>query len=86
MKNGKKKKSLEERIVSSANAALVNHKYICPPAGNAKLTRCVKKYSSRFSVVVKFSRARKRYERQGILSDKEAVDMAESECKTELKQ
>ncbi len=56
------------------------------PAGNAKLTRRVKKYSSRYSVVVKFSRGRKRYERQGILSDKEAVDMAESECKTELKQ
>lgn len=49
------------------------------PAGNSKLTHRVKKYSSRFYVVVKFSRARKRYERQGILSDKEAVDMAENE-------
>jgi len=55
------------------------------PAGNAKLTRRIKKYSSRSAVVVKFSRARKRYERQGILADKEAVNRAESECEAELK-
>jgi len=55
------------------------------PAGNAKLTRRAKKYSSRYAVVVKFSRARKRYERQGILADKEAVNRAESECEAELK-
>ena len=55
------------------------------PAGNAKLTRRAKKYSSRYAVVVKFSRARKRYERQGILADKEAVNRAESKCEAELK-
>lgn len=55
------------------------------PAGNAKLTRRVKKYSSRYAVAVKFSRARKRYERQGILANKEAVNRAESECEAEGK-
>jgi hypothetical protein len=53
------------------------------PAGSAKLTRGVKKYSSRYAVVVQFSRTRKRYERQGILAEKEAVERAERECETE---
>jgi len=37
------------------------------PAGDAKLTRQAKANSSRYAVVVRFSRARRRYERQGLL-------------------
>jgi hypothetical protein len=40
------------------------------PRGNAKLTRRVTKNASKLFVVIKFSRTRKRYERQGILVEK----------------
>lgn len=50
------------------------------PATNA-LTRRATKYSPlRAVVVVRWSRARKRYERQGILVTPEAIDRAEAEC------
>lgn len=49
------------------------------PSGNVKLTRKSKSYSSRHAVVVKFSRARKHYERQGIMVEEEALKKAESE-------
>ncbi len=50
------------------------------PRGDAALTRRAKKYSSLWAVVVRFSRARKRYERQGLLVDDEALGRAEVEC------
>lgn len=43
-------------------------------AGDAALTRRAKKASRLFAVVVRFSRARGRYERQGLLVEKEALD------------
>ena len=46
------------------------------PAGDASLTRRVKKESARFAVVVRFSRTRKRYERQGLLVEANALDLA----------
>ena len=46
------------------------------PSGNAKLTRRVAKLSTRRLVVVRFSRARKRYERQGILVEPAALGAA----------
>lgn len=49
------------------------------PAGDALLTRRAKKYSSQSVVVVKFSRARKRYERQGLLVEEEALQKAQDE-------
>ena len=49
------------------------------PRGNAKLTRRVKKDSMKSTVVVEFSRSRKRYERQGILVDKESLRKARQE-------
>lgn len=49
-------------------------------AGNVALTRRAAKYSARTAVVVRFSRARKRYERQGILAESGALDRAEREC------
>ncbi|HJD63503.1 MAG TPA: hypothetical protein LFW13_00560 [Rickettsia endosymbiont of Sericostoma sp.] len=49
------------------------------PSGDAKLTRYAKNYSSKKAVVVKFSRVRKRYERQGIMIEKEALRKAKRE-------
>lgn len=48
------------------------------PRGDAALTRRAKKASSLCTVVVRFSRARKRYERQGILVEEVALEYAES--------
>ena len=50
------------------------------PAGDAALTRRAKKYSSLWAVVVRFSRARKRYERQGLLVEEYSLQRAEAEC------
>ena len=46
------------------------------PAGDALLTRRAKKASSLSAVVVRFSRTRKRYERQGILVEEAALETA----------
>jgi hypothetical protein len=49
-------------------------------AGDAALTRRAKRASRLSAVVVRFSRSRRRYERQGILVEEEALDRAEQEC------
>ncbi len=49
------------------------------PAGNAGVTRRAKKLSGESAVVVRWSRTRKRYERQGILAEPGAIEQAESE-------
>jgi hypothetical protein len=48
--------------------------------GDAALTRRAKKASGLSAVVVRFSRARKRYERQGILVEQAALEDAERQC------
>jgi hypothetical protein len=50
------------------------------PSGDAALTRRGRKASRLSAVVVRFSGARKRYERQGILVEEAALQQAESEC------
>jgi len=50
------------------------------PAGDTALTRRATKYSPRRAAVVRFSRSRGRYERQGILVEKAALEKAEEEC------
>jgi hypothetical protein len=50
------------------------------PAGDATLSRRAKRASRLSAVVVRFSRSRRRYERQGILVEEEALERAESEC------
>jgi len=50
------------------------------PSGNTALTRRSRKYSTLVAVVLKWSRARKRYERQGLLVEEQAVEQAEQEC------
>jgi hypothetical protein len=50
------------------------------PSGNAALTRRARAHSVLSPVVLKWSRARKRYERQGLLVGEAALTEAESEC------
>ena len=49
-------------------------------SGNTALTRRATKHSPLRAVVVQWARARKRYERQGILVTPAAIDRAEAEC------
>lgn len=50
------------------------------PSGNTALTRRARKHSILSAVVLKWSRARRRYERQGLLVESEALERAEAEC------
>ena len=50
------------------------------PSGDAALTRRSRKYSILCAVVVRFSRSRGRYERQGLLIESEALARAQLEC------
>ena len=53
------------------------------PRGDTGLTRRARKYSSLSAVVVRFSRTRKRYGRQGVLVEQAALDRAEEECQAD---
>jgi len=48
--------------------------------GDTALTRRARKYSTLSAVVVRFSRSRGRYERQGLLVEEAALERAEREC------
>ena len=50
------------------------------PRGDAALTRRATKHSALSAVVLKWTRARKRYERQGLLVTEAALELAEQEC------
>jgi hypothetical protein len=50
------------------------------PRGDAALTRRASKYSKLRAVLVRFSRSRGRYERQGVLIEEAALQRAEQEC------
>lgn len=50
------------------------------PSGDAALTRRARKHSTLSAVVLKWSRARKRYERQGLLVETAGLEKAEDEC------
>ena len=50
------------------------------PSGDAALTRRTRQASSLSAVVVRWSRSRKRYERQGILAEEPALVQAEERC------
>ncbi len=49
-------------------------------SGDAALTRRARAASGLSAIVVRFSRARKRYERQGILIEADALELAEADC------
>ena len=53
------------------------------PSGDAALTRRAGKRSTLVAVVLKWRRARKRYERQGLLVEAQALEQAERECLTD---
>jgi hypothetical protein len=50
------------------------------PSGDAALTRRSAKYSTLAAFVLKWSRARKRYERQGLLVEETTLQRAEQKC------
>lgn len=56
------------------------HHLVFLPSGDAALTRRARKASGLSAVVVRFSRARKRYERQGILVEEAALERGEADC------
>lgn len=53
------------------------------PSGDAALTRRARKHSTLSAVVLKWSRVRKRYEKQGLLVEVQALEQAEKECLTD---
>ena len=61
------------------NCADLDH-LVYLPSGDAALTRRSRKHSGLSAVVVQWSRARRRYERQGLLVENEALERAEKEC------
>lgn len=52
--------------------------------GDAALTRRASRYSTLRAIVVRFSRTRKRYERQGVLVEEQALARAEQECLSDV--
>jgi hypothetical protein len=69
----------EEKGAFCLSCADLDH-LVFLPAGDAALTRRSRKHSTLSAVVLKWSRARKRYERQGLLVEEQALDQAEREC------
>lgn len=68
-----------DKKVLCLNCADLDH-LVFLPSGDAALTRRAGKYSKLSAVVVKWSKARKRYERQGLLVEEGALDKAGEEC------
>jgi hypothetical protein len=68
-----------ERGALCLSCADLDHLEFLPP-GDAALTRRARKHSALCAVVLKWSRARKRYERQGLLVEDAALARAEAEC------
>src|SRR5881409_2485110 len=68
-----------ERGALCLACADLDHLVLLPP-GDAALTRRARKHSTLSAVVLKWSRARKRYERQGLLVEEQALERAEAEC------
>ena len=72
----------EDKGAACLSCADLDH-LVFLPSGDAALTRRSRKYSKLAAVVLKWSRARKRYERQGLLVENAAVELAEHECKAD---
>jgi hypothetical protein len=68
-----------ERRALCLSCADLDHLVFLQP-GNAALTRRARKHSTLSAVVLKWSRARKRYERQGVLVEELGLGRAEAEC------
>jgi hypothetical protein len=70
---------VRDRSAACLECADLDH-LVYLPRGDAALTRRAAKHSGLSAVVVQWSRARKRYERQGILVEEPALERAEEEC------
>ena len=70
---------MEERGPICMTCADLDH-LVFLPSGDATLTRRAKRASGLAAVVVRFSRARKRYERRGTLVEEAALERAEADC------
>jgi hypothetical protein len=70
---------LEEKKPLCLRCADLDH-LVYLPSGDAALTRRAKKHSTLSAVVVRFSRARGRYERQGILVEQSALQESQEAC------
>jgi hypothetical protein len=68
----------QERALCLACADLDHLVYL--PRGDTALTRRATRHSTLRAVVLEWSRSRKRYERQGILVEPQALATAEQEC------
>lgn len=75
----------ENRGAACLTCADLDH-LVFLPSGDTSLTRRSRKHSQLSAVVLKWSRARKRYERQGLLVENDALERAERECKTDATQ
>lgn len=73
---------MEDRGPICMRCAKLGHLFYLP-AGDAALTRRATSASRLTAVVVRFSRARRRYERQGVLVEEAALAAAERECLSE---
>jgi len=69
----------EEKGALCLSCADLDH-LVFLPSGDAALTRRARKHSTLSAVVLKWSKARKRYERQGLLVEEPALRQAEAEC------
>lgn len=69
----------EEKGALCLSCADLDH-LVFLPSGDAALTRRARKHSTLSAVVLKWSKARKRYERQGLLIEEPALRQAETEC------
>ena len=68
-----------ERGALCLSCADLEHLVFLPP-GVAALTRRARKYSMLSAVVLRWSRTRRRYERQGVLVEEAGLARAEAEC------
>jgi hypothetical protein len=72
----------DDRGAACLSCADLDH-LVFLPSGDAALTRRSRKYSKLSAIVLKWSRARKRYERQGLLVENVAIELAEQECRAD---
>lgn len=70
---------LEEKGALCLSCADLDH-LVFLASGDAALTRRARKHSTLAAVVLKWSPARKRYERQGLLVEAQGLEEAEREC------
>lgn len=72
----------EDRRALCLTCADLDH-LVFLPSGDAALTRRARRHSRLSALVLKWSAARKQYERQGLLVENEALTLAESECEAD---